>query len=422
MRKKLRIVISMCLSVIIPLSCFGFSIEGAETPSDSISTYSTQVQQLFQNANFVEYSHSSTQQYEIGSGITVIYGRNLDISRISTGVNHAEVMECSDVASVKENSMSDQLSDEQKETYMAIYMNNNDKIDVQYVSVSYDSNVSDEVVDNFINTDLLEASRYARTQEFINNQLGNLSSAYHVGTTASTRASSTTRVVLNVVDTNYYIATYVTTSGGEYPLLIYRKDITYQATIVANELEDDLYIIVAYVYVTPGTNITSFTSAELSAVDGANLYNRTYGNAIAVKGIRTIFENMYPDMDRYISMSPSSSLTNINNKTISVSLGVPISFSVSFDVITDSLSRIDMDTTFDAYGQCVVKFEAFSTLFSPCISTEQFSYTAGVYMSSGANVLSTSVATDVLYYFQPSGSSSAVWAGSARNLYYENNS
>lgn len=422
MRKKLKIVMSICLSVIIPLSCSRFSIEGAEAPSDSNSTYSTQARQLFQNANFVEYSHSFTQQYEVGSGITVIYGRNLDISRISAGANYDDVMKCSDVASVKDNSVSDQLSDDQRETYMAIYMNGNDKIDVQYVSLSYDSSVSEEVIDNFINTDLSEASLYARTQEFIGNQLDNLSSAYNVGMTASARASSTTRVVLNVVDTNYYIDTYVTTSGGTYPLLIYRKDVTYQATIVANELDDDLYIIVAYVHVIPGTNITSFTSAELNAVDGAYLYNRTYGNAIAVKGIRTIFENMYPDMDRYISMSPSSNLTDVNNKTISVSLGIPLSFSVSFDIISDSLSRIDMDTTFDAYGQCVVKFEAFSTSFSPCISTEQFSYTAGVYMSSGAGILSTSVATDVLYYFQPSGSSSAIWAGSARNLYYENNS
>ena len=206
--------------------------------------------------------------------------------------------------------------------------------------------------------------------------------------------------------------------------MVFKKDITYQATLVANELEaEDLYVIVAYVNITPGNSISSSEAEQLANTTG--LYNSSYSNAIVVQGVRTIFENMFPEYDYYISMSPNNSLSDANGQSITVSLGLPPSVSVSYDLSFSTASTVSMETSFDADGQCKVQFEGtlsfWDNIFlNPCLSTDPFSYTAGVYLSSGGNVLYTSAATDVLFYFQYPGEDSAVWAGSARELYYNN--
>ena len=414
MRKSKRHIIAMFLTLVLVVTC-STSFQGASASNDTITT-SAEIRQLtkiYESVKFVEYDELISKGAKIDDGMTVIYGNNIDTRKLfpASDTENAQGTKTHNLAE----------PDPMQNTYMAICMKHGGRVDVQYVSVSRGDCVDSACIDAFINSQLAENNLSGRINRFISDQITDSTSAYNSGT-ISTQASPSTRVVLNVKDTNYHIDNYVLASGRAYPLLMYRKDITYQALLVANELEDDLYVVVAFVNVTPGTKISSFTQDELNSIEGASLYNRTYGNAIAIKGIRTIFEDKFPDVDYFIHMSPNSGLTNVNNKTISVSLGLPPSVSVSFDVVTDSLSRIDMTTSFEARGKCTVQFEAFKILVgSPCISTDPFSYTAGVYMYSGGNVLYTTAATDILYYFQPSGPDSAVWSGSLRELYYENN-
>lgn len=425
-RKLLAGLLSFAMLITIP--CVNVSAtNNLSADSDVFFNTSQSAQRIYEGAKLIPYSEAVSSQFDFQNGLTIIYGNNITLTAISFDDNTKEIV--SEIeASSKGNTASLEQKNEDIETYnntyMVLCMKQDDRVDIEYVSVTYEANVNIEKVETFIAAELTEAAIDARAKAFACEQVQNSTSAYNAIITDNQRSGSTTQVVVNVRDTNYYIANYTTNTGSIYPLMIYKKNITYQAMLVGNDLDDDLYVIMAFVYVTPGNDISSFTAAEYASMSASEIYNDTYSNAIAVKGIKTEFFNLNPNKDYFIDMSPKKSINNVNEETISISLGYPASVSLSFDVVTNTASKINMTTSFDAAGTCTVKFEAFKRFLSftnPCLSTEQFTYTAGVYMCSGGNVLSTKVGTSVLYYFQNAGADSAIWAGSARTLTYTNN-
>ena len=425
-RKLLAGLLTFALLITIP--CINVSATN-DMSADSNVFFSTSqsAQNIYKGAEIISYSEASSSQFEFQNGLTIIFGNNISLTTLSFDDDTKEIV--SEIsASAKENTTSIEQNVESiktnNNTYMVLCMKQDERMDVEYVSVTYEENVNIENVETFIAAELTEDAIEARAKAFACEQVKDSASAYNALMTDNQRSGSTTQVVVNVRDTNYYIGNYTTNTGSTYPLMIYKKNITYQAMLVGNDLDDDLYVIMAFVYVTPGNDISSFTAAEYASMSASEIYNDTYSNAIAIKGIKTEFFNLNPSKDYFIDMSPKNSINDVNEETISISLGYPASVSLSFDVVTNTASKINMTTSFDEAGTCTVQFEAFKRFLSftnPCLSTEQFTYTSGVYMCSGGNVLSTKVGTSVLFYFQNAGADSAIWAGSARTLTYTNN-
>lgn len=421
--KKIVIIILM-LSVLmssLQISSSALNIEDGLVANERIQE-SYEAYQLYSDRTIISCQDFVSKKMSLEDGVTVIYGKNIDVYAGKL-FNQTQFKSC------EKNILHDAVNNPNAFncsteciTYMLICMKQDNIIDAEYVSVTYEKDVDINVINAFIECETEAYAIDARVMNFICDYVSGGLFANNLDNSNNARASSLTTTVQTLRDTNYYIANYTTNTGSVYPLMIYKKEITYVAQLQANELpEDDLYIIMAYVTVIPGNDISSLEAAEYASINRSEIYNSTYGNAIALKSIRTIFENLFPDMDYYINMSPRGSLTDVAGRTLSISLGLPPSISVEvlLDFVSDS--QIDMTTEFDPYGKCVVQFDSSHSILSENLSTEMFNYTAGVYMYSGSTTLSTRVATDIMYYFQPYQSHSAVWSGSAREFYYENN-
>lgn len=429
--KPSKKIAALFISIIMLITqiCYPVTVNAIGTEDkisvDSFFSTSLDAQKIFASKKIIR-SDELSENHVFNDGLSIIVGYNINIDAIKMEATENYSSSIIDQQkSVLLQSQSKAIGyDDISNTYMIMCMKNGERYDFEYISVTYAPDVSIDVINKFINYKTSTESIDIYAKNFICDQITNNTSAYNDTLSNSTRASSYTRVVATQRDTNYYIANYTTYDGAVYPLMVFKNDITYQATLVANELEDqDLYVIVAYVNITPGNSISSSEAEELSNTTG--LCNTSYRNAIVVQGVRTIFENMFPEHDYYISMSPNNSLSDANGQSITVSLGLPPAVSVSYDLSFNTASTVSMSTSFDADGQCQVQFEGTlnaldNIIYNPCLSTEPFSYTAGVYLSSGGNILYTSVATDILFYFQYPGEDSAVWAGSAREFYYEN--
>lgn len=426
-------IVALLVSITVLLGQLSFMALADSTiyMSEDEALLMADAKDLYEKCHFLLYDDLAKNPICLEDGLTVILGREISLNNIFEDKGLA-----SNINSFRESSLNNTSEKEKTvycDTYMVLLMKNGKRIDVNYVSVEYESDVNIETIDKFV---AAEHSAYAiesRVKEFINTQITTEASAYNSidnatdGTTS--RQSAATQVVLSVRDTGYYVANYVTTGtslipSASYPVMIYKKDITYQAISVANSLPDsELYVIYAFVNVTPGNCLDSVSAAENTSLNAADLYNTQYKNAISIKAVKTSFENMYPQYDYFIDMSPRNSLSDVEGLTIPVSLGVPSSISTTFNVVVASEPRTDMTVVFDPDGTSSVKFEAYkvNSLFpiEPCMITEPFSYKAGVYMESGGQVLSMNVATTIKYYFINKGENAAIWAGSEREMYYD---
>lgn len=395
---------------------------------------SEEAEQLYKDCQMISYDKLKDNSFDLAEGVSVIYGKNISLSNILKDKELA--LNISNVKSNSKNTATPCYEAAYSNTYMVIFMKNGKRIDANFVSVEYACDVSVETIDRFVNAELSKDTMDYRVKSFINDQVSIATSAYNYSiiqeenNVAENRAN-TTQVVLNVRDEGYYIANYVpnatsTLPSASYPVMIYKKNITYQAISVADVVEDsEFYVIVAFVTVIPGNDMSSFTAAEYASMSAANLYNNEYANAISIKAIKTSFENLFPEYDYFIDMSPKNGLSDAEGLTVPVSLGIPPSVSTSFNINVCAGPTVDMDVVFNPYGVSSIKFEAYKNwnLFFPieaCLITEPFSYTAGVYMQSGGYVLYMNVATEIKYYFVNAGEDSAVWVGSESEMYYEN--
>ena len=424
-------IVSFLVSITVLLGQFSFVVMADDITyiNEEISTVVST--KLLEKCRIFMYDDLKKNSLCLEDGITVIYGRNISLNNVfddkDLAININSVRESSD------NNVSDEGKSIYCDTYMIMFMKKGKRVDVNYVSVEYESDVNVETIDKFVSAEHSDYAIKNRIKEFINSQIIDTTSAYNseqnvTDGTNSTKAS-TTQVVLSVRDTGYYIANYVTTAtslipSASYPVMVYKKDITYQAISIASNLQDsELYVIYAFVNVTPGNCMDSDTAALNTSLDAADLYNTQYKNAISIKAVKTSFENTYPRYDYFIDMSPKNSISDVEGLTLPISLGVPPAISASFDLVVSSAPRTDMTVVFDPYGTSSVKFEAYKVVslfpIEACMITERFSFGAGVYMESGGQVLSMNVATTIKYYFINKGEDSAIWAGSEREMYYD---
>ena len=401
------------------LSCMTIYSSAAAIDEDlfvMLFNTSDEAQELYDNVNIISCDSDLKKQISLEEGITVICGRNINTTLI--GSNDTKKYGLTEQLCKTDYTGEDAIS----ETYMAIGIKQGDCTQIEYISVTYESDVSKEKIDEFVNAELESDNVDRRIRQFIYKQVTNEESIYN-DTANSARSSEQTMRVATAIDTNYYIANYTTNTGSVFPLMIYKKNITYDAYIEAGSLSDDRYYIVSRVRVTPGNDISSFDAAEIASLNASDLYNDTHSNAIAIKGVRTDFVNLNSSTDSFIALHPERSVNDVNEETISISVGLPASVSLSFDVVTNTASKINLETDFSASGTSTVKFEAvkrFLQFTNPCLSTEEFHYNAVIYMGTTRSVMTTEVGTSVLYYFQNTGPNNATWAGSARTLTYNN--
>ncbi|MBQ8409698.1 MAG: hypothetical protein IJY39_12640 [Clostridia bacterium] len=419
--------------IIIGYSSYTVRVENAEDLVMDDVILSDEAKELHRDCQFILYDSIKANSFSLQEGLTVIYGDNIVINNIFEDKSLAANL---NVTPKTSNKISDDLDRETtfSNTYMVLFMKNGNKIDVNYIRVEYAQDVAIETINKFIEAEHSKGAIEEYVNDFIIKQIADTSSAYNRVSNqaqgAIARNSSTTQVVLSVRDQTYYIANYVTTASelipsNTYPVVIYKNDITYQAISIANALEDsELYVIVAFVTVTPGNCMSSSTNAWYASMSEAGLYNDYYGNAISIKAVKTSFENLFPEYDYFIDMSPEVGLSDAGGLTVPVSIGIPPSISTSFNINVCSGPRTDMDVIFNPNGISSVKFEAYkkSALFStePCLITNPFSYVAGVYMESGGQVLYMNVATTIKYYFVNKRETSGIWAGCEREMYYDN--
>lgn len=390
------------------------SITGNQDSAEKAFQTSTMATEMYANKKLLKYEEYCDSSYSLKDGLTVIYGNNIDMSvmdsKLDADINNSESV-FFNTTNNEENTVQNQI------TFLIMCLKNGERVDRQAISVSYANDVNQENIDLFVDSQLTSDSIDRYICEYLNNQTVNITSALNAECN-NTRATNSTRIVFSVLDSNYYVANYETDTGGVYPVVVYQKNITYDATIIASELaNEDRYVITAYVNVTPGNELSS------SNYDG--VYNSTYSNVMVIKGVRTYFQNTFPEDDRYIAIFPQVNLTDVNDSTISGSAGFPPSISLSTPINFFTEAKVNLTSELNSYGTSTVTFEAHKRLFSmikPCLSTKQFNYVAAGYLSSGGNALNTVAGTDILYYFQNQNYDNAVWAGSGRTMFYVNDS
>ncbi len=412
-------------------------------------------QAIYASSSFIP-SDELDADFEPSDGLTVIYGSNLSVEDIFTKKSYDEVLSLKkEVCGAAESDTdtcyvydeatdsyvyyeddaqtgqsgadttgSDDGTDDdcvtpESNTFIVMCMQNGKRRDVEYVSVSYEDSVDISVIDALVASYLADDMLTSRVKDFICEQVGTVDSAYYG--TLSTSASST--IVMQLRDTNYHIANY-TVSSTSYPVMVYKKNITYRAALVSNTLEDcDPYIISASVTITPGSDITSSEAAEYSSLSASGIYNDKYSSKVRILAAKTYYENLFPDQDYYVSMSPMSSITDVNGRTFTISLS-PGGVSLSFDLNLSTSATVNLVTDFEPEGTSYVMFVAEKGLLVsyPTISEEKFSYNSAVDFSSGYSTLYTNVGTNIKYYFKGTDPDTVTtWWGTTKEFYYENN-
>ena len=393
-----------------------FSAGAAQLIEDLV--VASKVASLRKDALLISYNSFVQSDCIVEDGLTVVYGENINIEIIEQKSEIKMMAGSSDAT-------------ESKNTYMVLYMKNGATLDIEYVSVSYDNDVNPNNISQFVASQLSDTGIDNTISDFLSEQVNSTESALNRSNrdnecmaSYATTSTQSNRVVERVRNTGYYIDNY---EGliNDYPLVIYKKNITYEAVYVPDNLDDtDTYYIVAYVYVTPGNAISS------SSYSG--VYNDQYGEKIIVCGAKTQFFNLFPDDeygDYFIDMRPMNngiSQNDVNGEEVQVSIStngeeVSLDFCITSP---DDTAVINMVTHFDPDDISYVEFLTetrsefpFSSTYVP-IADDQFYYNAYVYMSSAGNVLYTKAGTGIYYCFT-NDDTSLRFAGSAQEIYYE---
>lgn len=421
MEIKIKKILSLIIATTTILSCLASCqsshIEDESKKDENVEIeLSATAQEFYDNANIVYYDKQSTEKIDIQEGVTAIYGRNINADSIETDTSSFYTF---NDKTTKSNSDSGNTI---TETYMIISVKQDDFIKTEYVSVVYNSDVDKDRIDKFIEGEFKENRLDSRIRNFIIKQIINDTTPPN-NNINSTITVPQTSLVSSVIDTTYFISNYKPTENSKYPLMIYKNEIRYNIYTEADDLPDqDRYCIVSYTKMTPGNDISSLEAAEIASLKESELYNDKYSNAIVVQGVRTRFYNLNSNTDSFITMYPEESLDKVNGKTIPVT--IKMTPYLPFSVNANTSAKISMDTDFNSSGNSTVQFKANKKFFSwrvrPCLSTEEFNYTAAIYLKTSSDTLNTEVGTSILYFYQNETEKDAVWAGSERSLTYRN--
>lgn len=374
---------------------------------------STLARQLYSNVEYISEKELLNQEnYSPKNGLSILFGSNLETSTINKFLkepsDNKKIMDS--VTDLKAE------TEELTNTYMVMYLQNNEIGDVKFFSVSYSEEVELEVNENYVSDQLSNMNMDKEIKSYINEKVVNKTSVLYSETNDASKGLSNMYVCKRVQDKNSYIDNYKSTLFLTYPVIAYQKDITYEAYYIPDGIdESDSYIILANVYITPG-NALSSTSDEV--------YNDQYGDRIKIRGAKTEFHNLFPEVgDSFIRMSPNTNITDISNESI----GCTISYngeavSVQFSISPPTNAKNTMNTFFDSDDISYVELMANS---NKRIADEQFYYAAAIYMESAGNFLSTWVATGITYRFSQYKAllteSEDRFVGSGRDIKYERN-
>ncbi len=449
MKHPKTILLSLLLicSLLLPSTVFAANIEGNGTESltpalkaEEEITLSMDVSNTtYESAVFMSESEFLRSRASL-DGITVVYGSNLDVDAINerlygsisvekegsawkneldsvydetTGkyLSNDQFSDISldNVTIVEDDDDTDDVvfADEKENVYIAIISQENGRTIKSYVSVIYESDVSEEVIEKFVEADTTEAALDNYLKDELNRRV-------QISRVPATLMASSSRIVDETVRNASAIANY-TVSSNVYPVMVYKYKSVYTSILIENELKDrDRYILHASAYITPGNAISS------SEAEG--IYNNKYKNAIVVCAGKVFFENKYPEMDYYVDMTPkvtSDNITNVSSISLDFSLsafGLAASIPISFE----TGGKVASSYKFTMEDQCYYMFEGTSNLYRKCLSTEPFLIASAVSFSSGYNQLYTTFGTHVKYHFGASASN-CTWSGRAIDVYYENN-
>ena len=372
---------------------------------------STLAKQLYENVEYISEKELLNQEnYLPKDGLSVLYGSNLDTSTIKKFLK-----EPSDNKKNLDSAMNLKTeSGERTNTYMVMYLQNDELGDVKFFSVSYSEEVDLRVIENYVSTQLSNTNMDQEVKSYINGEIENQTSALYGDLNASAKGVSSMYVCKRVKDTNSYIDNYKKGYTSSFPVIVYQKDITYEAYFIPDEIDDsDSYILFASVYITPGNAIPSTSD---------DIYNDQYGNRIKIRGAKTEFQNLFPeDGDNFIRMSPNTSIADVSEDKIDCTISYNgEAVSVQFSITPPQKAKIAMNTFFDSYGTSYVEFMANS---NKRIADKQFFYATAIYMESAGNYLSTRIATGITYRFSQYQAialeSEDRVAGSGRDIEYE---
>lgn len=449
MKHPKTILLSLLLvcSILLPSAAFAANIEenGTESLTPALKaeeeiTLSMDVSNTtYESAVFMSESEFLRSRASL-DGITVVYGSNLDVDAINERLYGSISVEkegsawkneldsvydeatgkylpndqfsdisLDNITTVEDDDDTDDVvfADEKENVYIAIISQENGRTIKSYVSVIYESDVSEEVIEKFVEADTTDAALDNYLKDELNRRV-------QISGVPATLASSSSRIVDETVRNASAIANY-TVSSNVYPVMVYKYKSVYTSILVANELKDrDRYILHASAYITPGNAISS------SEADG--IYNNKYKNAIVVCAGKVFFENKYPEMDYYVDMTPkvtSDNITNVSSISLDFSLSA-FGLAASIPINFETGGKVASSYKFTMEDQCYYMFEGTSNLYRKCLSTEPFLIASAVSFSSGYSQLYTTFGTHVKYHFGASASN-CTWSGRAIDVYYENN-
>lgn len=415
LKRFVMVVLVFSMILLCPFSTYSTSSsEFSESMDATVELIdSALAKQLYENVEYISEKELLNQEnYLPKDGLSVLYGSNLDTSTIKKFLK-----EPSDNKKIMDSAMNLKTeSGEQTNTYMVMYLQNDGLGDVKFFSVSYSEEVDVKVIKNHVSAQLSDANIDKEIKSYINGEVVSKNSILYSDAKDASRGLSDMYVCKRVKDTNSYIDNYKPGLLVTYPVIVYQKDITYEAYYIPDGIDaSDSYIILANVYITPGNAISSTSD---------DVYNDQYGNRIKIRGARTEFQNLFPEVgDNFIRMSPSTNIADVSGDTIDCTISYNgEAVSVQFSITPPQNAKIAMNTFFDSDGTSYVEFMANS---NKRIADEQFSYAAAIYMESMGNYLSTRAATGITYRFTQYGGvlveSDDRVAGSGRDIEYERN-
>ena len=132
---------------------------------------------VYNSRTFVSYEELMAKKCIIGDGLTIIYGNNieLDVAKVfGTSEN---------LSNVNEYQNKDENISTNKpvltNTYAVIVLKQGKRIDFEYISVTYDVDVSTNLVNGFIETEVSVKNLETKVSSFLRKQVDNETSALY---------------------------------------------------------------------------------------------------------------------------------------------------------------------------------------------------------------------------------------------------
>lgn len=370
--KRMRIWLVAAVFLLFGISC---SSTPKTPPAQAEETVTLSdlpaARDIYENTRYISNEELWETDHLLDEGLTVVYGFGLDDSFIEFFIDRPAKNGVDGVCPLP------QFGGIRTNIYMVLCFKSGDAMDIQYIGVSCEEEVSDKTEARFVAANLTADAMDRAVITFINRLAETEDSALYRPDKATLAESSA--VCAYLYDTITHLALY-----GEQeeacPVAVYRQDTVYEAFSRLDSIEhSDTYYLRARVTVTPGSC--------LAVPEG--LYNAEYGEKIRIRGVKASFDNVHAEVgDHYVHLDPFGVSENVSGKKFEC-CGETFAFESP-----DSFAKIGQNARFDSDGESYVEFLADR---QNRISSAPFSYAAEMYMESGGEVLLTRIAAGVTY-------------------------